>query len=146
MSDPSAYFGLGIELRIGDGATPTEVFTAIPGCMSFSGPGQTRDTVEVTSHSSTGGYREFIGGLRDGGEVSCDLNWLFDDPAQDALSDAFDDNDPTNFQMFFPSATANNLASFAGYVTDLSWSGPIDAQITKSLTIKITGPTTISTE
>jgi predicted secreted protein len=142
----SAYFGLGIELRIGDGATPTEAFTAIPGCGSFGGPGKTRDTVDVTSHSSTGGYREFISGLRDGGEVTCDINWLFGDAAQDALETAFDDNDTTNFQMYFPMAAADNLLTFAGLVTDLSWTGPTDAQITRSLTLKVTGPITTDTE
>lgn len=145
MSEP-AYFGIGIELRIGDGGTPTELFTAIPGCQSFTGPGKTRDTVDVTSHSSTGGYREFIGGLRDGGEISCDINWLFGDPAQDALDDAFAADARTNFQMYFPMAAADNRLSFAAFVTDLSWNGPIDAQVTRSLTLKVTGPITVATE
>lgn len=145
MSTPPAYLGLGIELRIGDGADP-EVFTEIPGCGNFGGPGDTRDTVDVTSHSSTGGYREFITGLRDGGEVSCDINWLFDDPAQLALETAKASDDAGNFQMYFPMATANNLLSFAGLVTGLEWDGPIDDAVKRSLTVKITGPITTGTE
>ncbi len=142
----AAYPGLGAELRIGDGATPTEVFAPIPGVMSISGPGKTRDTIDVTSHSSTGGWREFITGLRDGGEVSFDLNWLFGDTAQDALETAFDDNDPVNFELFNPSPAADNVLEFAAYVSDLSWNVPVDAQITRSVTLKVTGPITISTE
>lgn len=145
MSDPAAYFGLGIELRIGDGAV-SETFTPIPGCRSFTGPGKTRDTVDVTSHSSSGGYREFISGLRDGGEVTFDLNWLFGDPAQDALEDSFDSNDTTNFQMAFPMATSDNLLTFAAFATDLGWTGPTDDAVTRSVTLKVTGPVTVGTD
>lgn len=142
MADPEAYFGQGIELRIYNGAT----YDPIPGCMSFSGPGKTRDTVDVTSHSSTGGYRTFITGLRDGGEVSFDLNWLFGDTAQDLLETAFADNDPVSFEMAFPMAAADNLLTFDGLVTDMTWNGPIDAQVTRSVTIKVTGPITVGTD
>lgn len=145
MSDPSAYFGLGIELRIGDGAV-SQTFTPIPGCGSFSGPGQTRDTIDTTSHSSTGGYREYISGLRDGGEITFDINWLFGETAQDALADSFDDNATVDWQMYFPMAVEDNLLEFAGFVTNLEWNGPIDAQVTRSCTIKITGPITVDTE
>ena len=37
MSDPVAYLGLGIDLRIGDGGG-SETFTAIPGVRSITGP------------------------------------------------------------------------------------------------------------
>lgn len=144
MSEP-AYFGLGIELRISDGAA-TPVFTAIPGCRSFTGPGKTRDTVDVTSHSSTGGYREYIGGLRDGGDVTCDLNWLFGDTAQESLEDAFAADGTTDFQMYFPQVATDNLLTFKGFISDLSWNGPVDDAITRSLTIKVTGPIDVETE
>lgn len=141
----SAYFAQGAQLQIGDGGSP-ETFATIPGCGTFSGPGKTRDTVDTTSHSSTGGYREFITGLRDGGEISCDVNWLFDDPAQNALDDAFASDEPVNFRMVYPFTPLNETFSFAGLVTDLSDNAPIDAQFTKSLTIKITGPVTQSND
>lgn len=145
MSDPAAYFGLGIELRIGDGAGP-EVFTVIPGCRSFTGPGKTRDTVDVTAHDAPNGYRQFISGLRDGGEVTFDLNWLFDDPAQQALEDSFDSDDTTNFQMAFPQAASDNLLTFAAFVTDMGWAGPVDDAVTRSVTLKVTGPITVGTD
>lgn len=142
----AAYPGLGAELRIGDGGAP-EAFAPVAGVMSITGPGKTRDTIDVTSHSSTGGWREFITGLRDGGEVSFDLNWLFgDDTAQLAFETAFDDNAPTNFQLFNPAPAANNRLAFTGYITDMSWAIPTDAQITRSVTIKVTGPITVATE
>jgi predicted secreted protein len=133
-----AYLGIGIELRIGG--------TAIPGCMSFSGPGQTRDVIDVTSHSTTGGYRQFISGLRDGGEITFDLNWLFTDATQLALETAYDADLAEEFEMYFPQVATNNLLTFDGLVTDMSWTGPTDAQITRSVTIKVTGAIAVTSE
>ena len=135
----AAYLALGTELQI---ETSPGNFETIPGCQGIDGPGMTRDTVDVTSHSSTGGYREYISGLRDGGEVTCDVNWLFDDPAQLALEDAFGTEVPVNFRVRYPWLTPVIYDEFAGLVTDLTRSSPIDAQSTRALTVKITGPVT----
>jgi predicted secreted protein len=142
MVAPPAYFGQGVELQMGDGTTPTEVFTTIPGVQSFDGPGRTRDTVDVTSHSSTGGYREFIAGLKDGGEISATYNVIFADVTQLALEDAFDSPDAVNWRVVYPMSPDEEYYEFAGLVTDTTPSNPIDAQVTKQLTIKITGPVT----
>lgn len=142
MSDPSAYFGLGIEVRVDDGSG----MVPIPGVMSITGPGKTRDTVDVTSHSSSGGYREYISGLRDGGELSFDMNWLFGDSAQDALEDSYDSNDVIAVEVAFPMAATDNLVSFDAFVTDMSWNGPTDAQVTRSVTLKITGAVSTTTD
>ena len=125
-----------------DGATPTEAFTTIPGVQSFDGPGRTGDTVDVTSHSSSGGYREYIGGLRDGGEISATYNVIFGDTTQLALESAFGSDTTTNWRVVYPMSPDEEYYEFAGFVTDTTPSNPIDAQVTKQLTIKITGPVT----
>ncbi len=142
MSDYVAQFGLGTELRI-DIAT---VFTAVPWVQSVSGPDETFDTIDVTTHTSTGGYREFITGLADGGELTCTINWHDDEATHTALQDAQTARELTAFQLFWPGYDTNNLADFNGYVTGLTRSSPTDAQITRDLTIKITGPVDVSTE
>ena len=43
---------------------------------SISGPNMSRDTIDVTSLDSTGGYREFIPGFRDGGTVQLAMNFV----------------------------------------------------------------------
>lgn len=142
MSDPVAVLGLGTELRI----SIASVFTPIPFLQSISGPDETFDTVDVTTHSSVGGYREYITGLADGGEVTADINWDAADPAHQALAAAQVARELTSFQLYWPGYDEDNLADFDGYVTGLTRSSPTDAQITRSLTIKITGPVDISTE
>lgn len=142
MSDPIAAFGLGTELRI----SIASVFTVVPYCQSITGPDETFDTIDVTTHSSAGGYREFITGLADGGELTCTINWHGDEDTHTALQDALSAREITQFQLYWPTISENNLADFEGYVTGLTRASPTDAQITRDLTIKITGPVEVSTE
>jgi predicted secreted protein len=141
MPDAAALFAQGTQLKIGNGADP-EVFTTIYGCGPITGPGKSRDTVDVTTHSSPNGQREFIGGLRDGMEISCDVNWVFDDPGQNALETAYASDDPVNYQVVYTFTDLNETDNFAGLVTALNSSSPTDAQYKEALTIKITGPVT----
>jgi predicted secreted protein len=142
MSDYVAQFGLGTELRI----SIASVFTVVPWVQSMTGPDETYDVIDVTTHSSVGGYREFITGLADGGELTATLNWHDDEAAHAALQDALTSRELTSFQLWWPGYDTLNLADFDGYVTGLSRSSPMDAQITRDLKIKITGPVDVSTE
>lgn len=142
MSDYVAQFGLGTELRVDISA----VMTVVPWVQNITGPDETFDVIDVTTHSSSGGYREFITGLADGGELTATINWHDDEAAHTALQEALVNRELTAFQLFWPGYDTNNLADFDGYVTGLSRSSPTDAQITRDLTIKITGPVSVSTE
>ena len=142
MSDYTAVLGLGTELRIDIAG----VMTPIPWLQNISGPDETFDIIDVTTHSSVGGYREFITGLADGGELTVTINWHDDEATHTALQDAQKAREVTAFELFWPQYDTNNLVSFDAYVTGLPRSSPTDAQITRDLTLKITGPTDISTE
>lgn len=81
MSDSDARTGFGALLQIQvSGASPA-TFADIMGIKSISGPSITRDTHDVTTMSSDG-WREYIGGLVDGGEVGFSANWLPRDASQ----------------------------------------------------------------
>jgi predicted secreted protein len=127
----------GTELRRGDGATPTEVFTAIGSVMSVGGPGLSRDTYDVTAHDSPDQWREFIGGLKDGGVVSIDINY---NPAvHDTLVDDFDDSAPRNYEVAFPT-TPETVWSISALLTGFEPDAPHDDKLTASLTFKLSGP------
>ncbi len=74
------HTGMGAQLQKGDGNSP-ETFTAIMGIKSISGPSIKRDTFDTTSLNSPDGFREFIGGMSDGGEVSFEAQFLQGDDA-----------------------------------------------------------------
>ncbi|HEY5836174.1 phage tail tube protein [Streptomyces sp.] len=132
--------GFGTELRRGDGATP-ELFTAIADPTGISGPGLSRETLDVTSHDSPDGWMEFVGGLKDGGEVSIDVNYQ---PSEhDQLVDDFDDTEPRNYQLVFPDP-GQTTWSFAGIMTGFEPDAPYDDKLTATITFKVSGKPTIS--
>ncbi|EFC78983.1 phage tail tube protein [Parafrankia sp. EUN1f] len=94
--------GFGTQLRRGNGATPIETFTTIAEVTNISGPSMERETLDMTSHSSPDKWREFIGGIKDGGEVSIDMNYDIGEATHNALQEDFDDEDPRHFQIVFP--------------------------------------------
>jgi len=132
--------GFGAELRRGDGATPTEVFTAIGESTNISGPGLSRDTYDVSTHQSPGQWREFIGGFKDAGEVSIDVN--YDPSIHDTLVADFDDTAPRNYELAFPT-TPETVWSFAAILTGFEPEAPHDSHMTASLTFKLTGEPTL---
>ena len=65
-----AIFAKGTELKVGDGATPTEVFTLIPGIRTITGPSMSAEVIDITSHDTPGGFRDKMQGLKDWGVLS----------------------------------------------------------------------------
>lgn len=140
MSD--AFSGVGTSFKRGNGSSGTETFTAIAEVNSISGPNKSRDTIDVTSLDSTGGYREFIGGFRDGGEVSLEMNFTLD--TYNTMNDDFESSSSRNYQIVFGDTGATTF-EFTGYVTALGSSVPMDDKVTASVTIKVSGQVTITT-
>ncbi len=135
----------GTLLKIGDGGDP-ETFTTIAEVSNISGPGLSLDTIDVTHHSSTAGWREFVGGLLDAGEVSFDINYLPTDATHDASTGLIKDmTDRTvrNFQLVFPDAS-NTTWSFSALVTGFEPSEPIDDKLAASVSLKLTGQPTLA--
>ena len=134
--------GFGTALQRGDGATP-EVFSTIANVTSINPPSMERSTIDVTAHDSDDGWMEFLGSLKDGGEVSADVNY---DPSEhDALVADFDDDAPRNYKIVFPDADATTW-SFQAILTGFEPEAPYDDKLAASLTWKVTGKPTLSDE
>lgn len=143
MSDPYvAMLGLETEIRI----SMADVMTSIPWATAITMPGISFDTVDVTTNTSANGFREFIPGLADGGEVTFTINFHDDEAAHQELWNAQQARDVVAFQVAMPQFATNNLFDFDAFVTGLPISSPIDAQVTQDVTLKITGNIEKSTE
>lgn len=143
MSDPySAKLGLETAIRVSIDA----VFTDIPYAMDITMPGITFDTVETTSNTSPNGFREYIPGLADGGEVTFTLNWHDDEEAHQELWEIQQAREVVDFQVAMPQFDTNNLFDFAAFVTGLPISSPLGDRVTIAVTLKITGNIEKSTE
>jgi len=127
----------------GDGGTP-EQFVTIANVTSISGPTRTRETLDVTAHNSPDGWREFIGGLKDGGEVSLEINY---DPGETThdLDDDFDDAEPRRYRIvILPATEDEHTWEFAGILTELSDEYPFDDKMSRSMTVKVSGKPTLT--
>jgi hypothetical protein len=116
------------------GGTP--VYTALADVISIEGPGLTRDTVDATHMGSTERFREFVGGLRDAGEVTIELNFDPGGTAQIALVASYRSDSAINYRITFPDAT---IWEFAAFVTSISPTTPLDDKMTLSAGFKLTG-------
>jgi len=136
-----AIAGVGAELQRSNMlSSPT--FTAIGEINDISGPNMSRNTIDTTALDTEGGYRTFIGGFRDGGELQLEMNFTMD--GYDDLKSDFESSDPRDYKIVLPDAGATAL-SFTGLVTALGLKIPTDDKVTASCTIKISGEVTLST-
>ena len=119
-----------------DSQSPVEI-------KSISGPSETMDPIEVTSHDSPDGFREFIAGLHDGGEISIEGNLIVGDTdGQVAMHTDFQATTVKAWEIRFPSYASAPVITGNGYITAFSFDFPFDGPITFSATIKITGKPT----
>jgi predicted secreted protein len=131
----AGYSAFGTQFQRGDGANP-EVFSTIGEATNISGPGLERDTIDVSSHDSPDGFQEFVGGLKNPGEVTFTVNW---DPAIHLpLKDDFQDPLPRNYQIVLPNPPGGTW-SFAAFLTGMGHEYPYDDKMSADFTFKISG-------
>jgi len=106
---------------------------------SISGPSISIDTIDVTHYGSASGFKEFIAGFGDGGEVTLEGNFLpGDTDGQYAFKvDAFA-KAVREVIITFPAAAATTW-TFNGLVTSLDFDEAKEEQLKFSATIKISG-------
>lgn len=138
----SAVSSSGTLLKIGDGGSP-ESFTTIAEVKDIDGPAFALSTEEVTSHDSTGHYREYIPTLKESGEVSFSLNF-FAGATQGFASGLFNDYDNRtlrNFQLVL-TTSGNDTGSFAAYVTAFQLHAPVEGVLSADCTLMVVGGVT----
>lgn len=131
----SGVNGRGTKLLRGDGGTP-EVFTAVANLTSIKPPALKRDTIEVSDHDSPDSYREFIGGMKDGGEMSGEVNYR--PTVHNMLAADIDDINPRNWKIQFPDPAVTTW-NFAAVMTGFESDAPFDDKLAATVTYKITG-------
>jgi predicted secreted protein len=111
---------------------------------SISGPGIKLDTVDVTTHDSTGGWEEVVGAILRSGEVKLELVY---DPSNATHSNVAHGllgllilKASHSFTLTFPDAVAWVLP---GLVTGFEPASPHDGVLTATVTIKVSGSPTL---
>ncbi len=126
----NSTIGYGITFAIWNGASYTnfvEVLDAIP-------PQYSRDAIDATHHASPAGFKEYIPGLKDGGEVTMTLNYI--PSASDAYLAAFNASSAGQFRITLPNAVT---CTFGGVITSYAPNTPRDDKMTSEIVIKVSG-------
>jgi hypothetical protein len=110
--------------------------------IKLGGPGQKADMKEVTNMSSPSGFKEFVAGLRAGGTITFEGNYIPKDATQLNSQADFAAGTLSAWCLNLPGipgATNTCIWMFSGYVSDLTPAYPVDDRITVTGTIQITG-------
>src|ERR1043166_527438 len=138
MAVTQAVLGYGTLLQRGDVATATN-FNTVAEVRSIDGPKLSKDRKEVTHMLSPNGFREFIGGLKDGGEITFTVNFVPSDGTQDATTGLiadFENNVKRYWRITWPT-TPTYTSTFQAEVVDLNFKTPVDDAITLDVPLKL---------
>jgi len=102
-----------------------------------------QETIDVTTLDSAGEYREFIGGFKDGGEVSFSGFFNPQDDGQAAVYAALESSADEDFTIEFPAALGAKW-SFKGVVTAYQTTAELEEAIGFEGTIKVSGKPTLT--
>lgn len=146
MTASTGKTGKGVMFQVAIVASPL-VWITVANTRSISRSGQQADEIDFTHLLSTGSFREFRQGFKDGGTVGVEFHF---DPTEDShvgtngLQDLFVDGTVFNWRINFTGAGWAFGLLGTGFVTnpgDLDIN--VDGAITGSATIRVTGETTV---
>lgn len=130
----SGYVAFGSKFKI-DGSE-------VANLTNISGPGTSRDTVDVSSTDMGNKFRKFKGGLIDGGEFTVEGNLTTFAASNDFYS-KLEDDDPVSMEVIFPSGAK---WSFDGIVTSFNTEAPFEDKLSFDATIKVDGKPTFEAD
>ena len=110
----------------------------VGGLSSITGVEISSDTTEVTALDNTDGYKEYLGGFKDGGEVPVEGFLDGADQGQEKMLAALEDQGVHDFVIEFPAAIGKSW-TFKGIVTKFSTSASVGDSIKFSSAIKVSG-------
>lgn len=129
----------GTAFQIEDTVTPG-TFISVAHVTNVTAPAIERETLDVTAHDSANGYMEFLGGLKNGGEVSIELN--YDPTAHDSLVAHMDTSDPLNYKIKWPGALGE--WAFTAVMTGFAPEAPYDDKLTAEVSFQVSGKPTLT--
>lgn len=126
--------------RDSDGAG---TYVVVANVSDLSGPARKREAIEVTAHDSPNGYREFVKGLKDGGEVTATLNYNPGNSTHSQLDADFEEDALRNYRItILPGEADEHSWTFSGLITAIGDSFPVDDRMERDVTFKISGKPT----
>jgi predicted secreted protein len=142
------YIGYGTRLEYQDGSN----WTLVGKVSDINGPSMSRDTVDITHQQSSGGYKQFLAGLADGGEVTFTINLDPTDSTHNqtaGLLSLFSETTARNWRIITPVGTGTagqyHAYTFSALVTGFEMKFPVEDKISADVTLKVAGAVTQGT-
>lgn len=122
-----------------------DTFEAIANVTDISGPSRSRESIDVTAHDSPNKYREYIKGLKDGGDVELTINYDPNSTTHTSLDADFEEDSLHTYQvLLLPGTATEHTWEFSGMITDLGDAFPTDDKMERTVTVKISGKPTLT--
>ena len=118
----------------------TPAWETISSIKTIGGPSATRAVLDTTSLDTAGGYRTFISGFRDAGEITLTMN--FNRAGYDKMIADFQSDTTGYYEIVLPDTDSTSI-EFEGLVSGIPLTIPEDV-VTVAITIKISGAITIN--
>ena len=135
---------LGVVVQFGT-TTGTTTSATLTNVTNVSGLDSDVEEIDVTSHDSTGSYREFVASFIDAGEVQFDLNFDPNETTHRATTGGIlylrDQRLEVPWKIKFPGTPAHSV-SFKGFVKSAPLDLPYDDKATATVTVRVTGSAT----
>lgn len=128
-------FGTTLSVTIASVLTPVAELTNIGGLSLDS------DEIDVTTHDSTEGWREFVQGLKDGGSFDVEGIYMAD-ASQKGLVTLLGAGTVGACEIVFPSTLGK--WTFNGFVKSFATDGPMDDALKFTATIRVSGKPTLA--
>lgn len=112
--------------------------TAVGGLTSIGGVEISADSIEVSAMDNTTGYKEYLAGLKDGGEVPIEGYMDGADEGQDAMYAALNDEGVHKCTIVFPAAIGKTW-KFDGNIVKFGTNAQMGDAVKFSAAIKVTG-------
>lgn len=140
MAETEAQIGYGTLLEYSDGGSP-ETFTALAEVTDITGPGMSRELPDATHMKSPGGWREFLGGLKDAGEITVECNHLPNNEthgAESGVLSLFASGERRAWRIKFP-VSPEKIWEMDAVVSAFEPSFPVEDKLMLSVTLKVSG-------
>jgi predicted secreted protein len=135
MAAGTGFLGYGSVLKKGS--------TVIGEITGISGPSLSTDAVDITHMESPSGIREFVAGLVDLGEVTCELNMEAAGTSIATLVTDAKARTITEYTILVVGSAASTFV-FQAFINALEFGIPIDDKATASVGLKLTSTLTFT--
>lgn len=116
---------------------------AVGGLSSIGGVEVSSETTDVTALDNISGYKEYLGGFKDGGEVPLEGFLDGEDKGQDAMYAAMESQEENDFSIVFPEKIGKTW-SFKGIVTKFATNAAVGDAVKFSASVKVSGKPTLA--